>query len=419
MPPPITLGAIRPEDSIAAFQARGLLRASFRWQDVWQAEHARAFAVAGVMRLDILKLIRGEVDQAVTSGLGFAQFRDSLRTQLVRRGWWGNIEITDPATGEVRKTRFDDRRLSLIFDVNMRQSHAAGRWARGMRSRMPFIVYRTMGDERVRQSHRPWDYLVLPRDHPFWDTHIPPNGWRCRCHFFFTDEAGVQALIAAGKKVLREPPPTTWVEFVNKSNGQTERVPRGIDPGFAYNPGKVHVANGVDMLAREINAVRPLATSAKNPASAALPVQRAVIARMRSEKAFRSFLANPPATQGVGMPVAAVPGLAGEPAVASVRAADLVKQAASDTWPRGLPTLPSSWALAQAIIDRGQRLQLADGRVLWWWARGSGDQARVHVLELQRSALVWWVQQLATLSVGEAGNAYPALKPLLAAKGAP
>lgn len=405
----LTLGAIKPEDSIAAFLARGLLRPSFRWQDVWQAEHARAFAVAGVMRLDILKTIRDQVDTAVANGTHFRDFRDALRKQLVAKGWWGNIEITDPATGEVRRTRFNDTRLKLIFDVNLRQSNAAGRWARAQRSSMPLLMYRTMRDERVRVSHRPWDGVVLPKDHPWWDTHYPPNGWRCRCTAFAIDQAGVDRLQAAGQTVKTEPPPTQWVQFENKATGQVESVPRGIDPGFAYNPGKVHVAQGMDRLSRGLAQVRGVPGGGKDVVTAQ-QLTRSVIGRMRSEKAFKDFLAAPPSTPNVGMPVAAVPAMGGEPTVASVRGTDLIRQAGAGDYPQTLPTNAAGWALAQAIIDQGQRVQLPNGNVIWWWARGAGATRRVHVLELQRASLVWWVRQLAALSVDEAVVAYPVLK---------
>lgn len=409
----MTLGALRPEDAVAAFTARRLLRPSFRWQDVWQAEHARAFAVAGVARLDVLGDIRNAVDQAVEQGLDLRTFSTELKKKLQARGWWGNLEITDPETGEVRRTKFNDARLRLIFDVNMRQSHAAGRWARGMRGKMPFIVYRTMGDERVRVSHRPWDYVVLPREHPWWNTHLPPNGWRCRCSFYFTDQAGVDALRRAGKKIITEPPPTQWVEFVNRSTGATEMVPRGIDPGFAYNPGAVHVQRGVELLQRELQAVKPTAPGRDD----ALAVQKAAVARMRREKTFSDFLADPPPaarvtvngvseTRDVTLPVAAMPAGRGEPALATVSALALAEQARRPDFPRALPVLAAGWALAQAIIDQGQRVDLEPGRVLWWWERGD----KVLVLELQRGALSWAVQLLATLSQGEARNAYPVLQ---------
>ena len=176
----------------------------------------RLRAWPGVMRLDILRLFQQQVDDAVANGTSLRDFADALRGELQAKGFWGKVEITDPDTGEVRTTTFNDRRLKLIYDVNLRQSHAAGRWARGMRGRMPFIVYRTMDDERVRKSHRAWDFIVLPRDHPWWDTHYPPNGWNCRCFAFFTDqaaggrpaqggqEAGVRAARAAVDRV-RQP----------------------------------------------------------------------------------------------------------------------------------------------------------------------------------------------------------------------
>jgi hypothetical protein len=409
--PDFKLGAIAPQDAMAAFAARGLLRPSFRWQSVWQEEHARAFAVAGVMRLDVLKIIRDQVEDAVNNGTDLNSFRNQLRAQLVAKGFWGNVEVTDPDSGEVRKTRFDDRRLALIYDANLRQSHAAGRWARIARGRMPYVVYRTMRDEKVRASHRPWDNVVLPKDHPWWDTHFPPCGWRCRCTAFAVDEAGLERLRATAPKdspVKTEAPPTQYVEFLNKETGQTERVPRGIDPGWAYNPGKVHVARMGEQLVRKLERVQPTAPRAANAAATV----RAVIARQRTEKAFRDFLAEPPPGK-VGMPVAAVPSLQGEPGVASVSAELLRAQAKRGDFPAGLPTKVAQWALAQAILDQGSRLVLDDERVLWWWARGSGDGRRVMVLELQRSALVWWVQFLGTLTEGEARDLYPALAKVL------
>ncbi len=411
-PASLALGAVAPEDAIAAFAARKLLRPTFRWQDIWQEEHARAFAVAGVMRLDVLEIIRSEIRDALPTGVATQDFVKQLRAKLVAKGFWGDIEITDPETGELRKTRFNENRLRLIFDVNMRQSHAAGRWQRGMRSNLPFIVYRTMGDERVRASHRPWDFLVLPREHPFWDEHLPPNGWRCRCHFYFTNQAGVDALKAAGFKLKFEPPPTQWVEFVNRSTGQVTRVPRGIDPGFAYNPGKAHVPVAVDRLARGIASIAPTAPGVSD----ALPAARAVVARMRREKTFADFLQAPPAAEAA-LPVAVVPAAQAEPPVVAVAAKALRAQAAAlardGDFPLQLPTQAASWALAQAIIDRGQRLTLASGRVLWWWLRGDGENRRVLTLELQRDLLAWQTQSLATLSVPEALARYPELQPLL------
>lgn len=410
----VRLGAVRPVDAVAAFQQRGLLRPSFRWQDVDAAEHARAFAVAGVMRLDILRIFRDGVDAAVNGGMAPATFAQQVREQLVAKGFWGDVEVTDPGSGELRKTRFNDARLRLIFDVNLRQSHAAGRWARAQRSKMPYLVYRTMRDERVRLSHRSWDNLVLPKNHPWWDTHYPPNGWRCRCLAFATDDAGLEQLRKTAPKdapVRTEPPVTHWVEYVNRSSGLTERVPHGVDPGFAYNPGKAHVAQGVARLTRELSAVRPLNTGTP-AADEALALTRAVVARQRSEAGFSAFLKAPPPGD-VGLPVAVLPAVGSDPAVASVAAQALRLQLKDGGFPRPLPVTAAGWALAQAIIDQGQSLALPGERVLWWWQRRTGGEPSVLVMELQRTALVWWVQRLATLTLDEAARGYPPLAALV------
>lgn len=240
IPAGLVLGVVEPRDAIAAFLRRALLQPSFRWQDVWQDEHARSFAVAGIAELDVLQAFRDEVDLAVSEGRSLDAFRARMRSRLVESGWWGDVEITDPAgVEEPRVVSFNDARLRTIFDVNLRQSHAAGRWARIQRTRqrLPLILYRTMGDERVRASHAAWDGLALPVGHPFWKTHYPPNGWRCRCTAFAVDERDLDRRRAAGHTIRTEAPALEELPFVNRRTGEVVQVPRGIDPGFAYNPG--------------------------------------------------------------------------------------------------------------------------------------------------------------------------------------
>lgn len=43
------------------------------------------------------------------------------------------------------------------------------------------LQYRTVGDKRVRQSHRLLHNTTLPIGSKFWDSYFPPNGWGCRC----------------------------------------------------------------------------------------------------------------------------------------------------------------------------------------------------------------------------------------------
>lgn len=239
LPPGFAIGAAKPEDALGAFAERGLLQPTFNWYDVWQQEHAAAFMVAGVAQADVLRLFRGELDKSLATGGSLADFRKAVLPTLQAKGFWGDVEITDPKTGEVRFTRFDDARLQLIYDTNLRQSYAAGRWAAIERNkkRQPLVMYRTMRDERVRASHAQWDGVVLPVDHPFWRTHYPPNGWRCRCRAFALSARDVDRYRADGVNIKTSPPPVTEVAYRDPRTGETAMTPVGIDPGFAYNPG--------------------------------------------------------------------------------------------------------------------------------------------------------------------------------------
>lgn len=237
--PPLKLGMIEPRAAIEAFQKRGLLAPSFRWEDIWQAEHSAAFAVAGVSRLDVLQLFHDEVGRAV-AGESLRDVKKRLIPQLVAKGFWGEVEVEDPATGEKRISKFNDARLKLIFNTNLRQSRAAGHWQQIVRNKdkFPFIIYRTREDERVRASHRSWHNLVLPVDHEFWDTHFPPNGWGCRCLARSVSEKELSSYATKEHPIKRDAPEIEYATYVNKRTGEITPIPRGIDPGFAYNPGK-------------------------------------------------------------------------------------------------------------------------------------------------------------------------------------
>jgi len=98
------------------------------------------------------------------------------------------------------------------------------------------VLYNTRGDERGREAHRRWNYVCLPVDHPFWETHWPPNGWYCRCRVMSITQAQYDRLLSAGK-ITGEAPDDQMVDWVNKRTGEVSSIPAGISPAFDYNPG--------------------------------------------------------------------------------------------------------------------------------------------------------------------------------------
>lgn len=231
----IDLKDVAPAEAIRYFQQKGY-QISFAWQDVAAAEHAAAFTVAKAMSYDLLAEIRAEVDRAISEGRTLQQFRKELEPLLQKKGWWGKQDILNPDTGQLETVQLGSpRRLSIIYDTNMRTSHAAGRWRQIERSakRRPYLRYIAVQDERTRQEHRAWHGTVLPVDHPFWQSHYPPNGWRCRC---IVQQLSKRQLESQGLKVSGDPEIKTRA-WRNNRTGETLQVPEGIDPGFAYNTG--------------------------------------------------------------------------------------------------------------------------------------------------------------------------------------
>ncbi|CDO60819.1 Phage (Mu-like) virion morphogenesis protein [Candidatus Phaeomarinobacter ectocarpi] len=240
----VELSARPPADAVRYFESKGY-KVGFDWRDVWQQEHARAFTVAKATRLDILQDIRQEVDKALREGTTLATFKENLTPVLQAKGWWGRQSATDPLTGEVRDVQLGSpRRLDIIYDTNLRTAHAAGRWKRIERNaaRRPYLRYVIVDDDRTRDEHYAWRSILLPWDHPFWDTHYPPNGFRCRC---IVRQLSVRDMKRLGLEVSSEAEVKAFLEdtkiYRNRRTGQTQRLPKGISPGFAYNVGRAHM----------------------------------------------------------------------------------------------------------------------------------------------------------------------------------
>lgn len=229
--------AVSPEDTIAFLRGKGFA-VDFNWRDVWQEEHRVAFTVAKAMSLDVLETIRDAVDRALAEGVTFAEFKGRLEPLLRAAGWWGRRTMTDPLTGEqVQAQLGSDRRLKIIFNTNLRMAYAAGQWRRIERRKeaRPYLIYDAIMDSRVRPEHAAWNGIVLPVDDAFWRTHMPPNGWNCRCT---VRQLAPRDLERDGLRVS-DPPSIEWEAWVDNRHGRVIPVPKGIDPGFAANPGRV------------------------------------------------------------------------------------------------------------------------------------------------------------------------------------
>lgn len=248
---------------------------------MWQEEHARAFTVAKVARLDLLETIRASIDDAARNGGTFEMWKDRLQPELEKAGWWGRVKDRS-LTGTDAAVMVGPRRLKTIFTTNMRVSRAASQWARIQRYKgiRPFLRYVTVGDHKVRHQHRLWHDTILPVDHAWWHEHFPPNGWNCRCTVQQLDQATMDR---RGWSVSAAPPPEgPSRRFYKPGTKERVLVPDGFDPGWAYNPGMASLRAVGDKAASSIESAAR---------SGGIAAARETLDELVASHAYRSFLA--------------------------------------------------------------------------------------------------------------------------------
>ena len=87
-----------------------------------------------------------------------------------------------------------------------------------------------------REAHLAWDGLVLHADDAWWTTHYPPNGWGCQCYVETLSDEDLARLGKAGPDTA--PDKDIRQMLVGQAMPREVSVPQGIDPGFAYAPGR-------------------------------------------------------------------------------------------------------------------------------------------------------------------------------------
>lgn len=78
---------------------------------------------------------------------------------------------------------FNKANLQTEYGTAVNGSELAARWTQFQANKeaLPFLIYQTVGDSRVRASHKALDGIKRPIDDDFWKTYYPPNDWNCRC----------------------------------------------------------------------------------------------------------------------------------------------------------------------------------------------------------------------------------------------
>lgn len=203
-----------PKEALDYFR-RKELAPDLDMDEVWGEEHDYAFAVANVAGRDLLEGFRSAVEAAIAEGLTYEQFSGRLDDVLDALGWW----VADPAKPDAKTA---PHRLRVVYDTNLRVARAAGQWTRVQRTKsaLPYLTYSLGPSARHRPVHETWAGTTLPVDDDWWSSHMPPNGYGCKCRVrqisrSEADDLGVSSAPPAGD------PDPGW----DHNPGQAPRVP--------------------------------------------------------------------------------------------------------------------------------------------------------------------------------------------------
>lgn len=266
MPQTVDLGyaaRLPPKEAVAYFRAKGY-NITWNWYEQLTDVHARAFTVAKAARMDVLTTLSAEVDRAIHDGITRDEFVRTLTPRLQKLGWWGK-QIAVDSQGNAKVVQLGSpRRLALIYDVNTRVAYNAGRYAQMMNTAedFPYWQYVAVMDSRTRPAHAALNLMVFRFDDPFWKTHYPPNGWRCRCRVRALSAARLKALglkVSYGASFIKTKTvdagidETTGEIFQTASttfnNGKVNMTP---DVGWSYNPGSAAFSTDQSMIRKMI-----------------------------------------------------------------------------------------------------------------------------------------------------------------------
>ncbi len=140
--------------------------------------------------IDLVMLKNLQTNVAVFSAFKNHELKNELIKELVDDEGnlvdWNTFKKKAKVLGTKYKTRF----LKAEYHHAVGSSNKARQWIEfdSNKDLYPNLKYIAIKDGRTRKTHKEWDGIVLPMNHPFWSTHYPPNDWGCRCDVIQVDD---------------------------------------------------------------------------------------------------------------------------------------------------------------------------------------------------------------------------------------
>ena len=160
---PIAIGFNVPfNEAIASMEKRGIVLPDKYYGELQRIERQLAFSIAGVTSIDKLQNVLNSLTDKLSKGATFQEWQKDIRVQ----------DLDLPR-----------HRLDTIYRTNLQATTNRGRWEQFQQTKntRKYLMYDAVNDSRTRPTHKAMDGIIRPIDDPFWQTHYPSNGYRCRC----------------------------------------------------------------------------------------------------------------------------------------------------------------------------------------------------------------------------------------------
>lgn len=144
------------------------------------------------------------VEFAIDSGLGFDGFKEGLSREAINN--------------------YTKSQLRTAYTTTLHTAYNQGARERANESAddLPYWIYDAVDDAVVRPSHAALDGIIRRADDQFWKTHMPPNGFNCRCTFrALTKSQAARLRQEQGKKGLQST--TRELKSIKKSGGKPDK----------------------------------------------------------------------------------------------------------------------------------------------------------------------------------------------------
>lgn len=209
MPRKVTIKPVPFTQAIDYAKQRNVVLPDVYYGKLSAQQRVQATTIAGLSQLSQIQEVIGKLNSVLENGGTFQSFLEDVED--------GSVDLG------LSKSRLDN-----IFRTNIQTSYNRGRYEQQSRNTAlrPYLMYDAVNDGRTRPTHLAMDNVILPFNDPWWSTHYPPNGYRCRCT--------VISLTASQAKAR---------------GGVTQNPPiANPDEGFDINPGIDYLSNSKALL---------------------------------------------------------------------------------------------------------------------------------------------------------------------------